>query len=123
MRCIIFSFECFIVLKLSRARVVFVIQRSDAMLRQLLSVDEDAITANLYMISRKTYDALNVVGFVRKIIGPQVAFPVVWIARIFEDYYVAALYLALRQERERLAGREDELIDKQVIANGDRVLH
>src|SRR5947209_17604322 len=107
MRCIIFSFECFIVLKLSRARVVFVIQRSDGMLRQLLSVDEDAITANLYMISRKTYDALNVGGFVRKIIGPQVAFPDVWIALIFEDYYVAAIYRTLRQEREPLTAHDD----------------
>ncbi len=47
-----------------------------------------------------------------------------FVARIFKDDNVAAFDLALRQKRQRAsARRKDKLIDQQIVADKDRVLH
>jgi hypothetical protein len=45
------------------------------------------------------------------------------IARIFKDDNIATPNLALRQKRKARAGRKYKLVDEQVIAHGNRVLH
>src|SRR5437764_12048402 len=99
------------------------IESSNPMLRQFLSINKDTILADFDAIARQSDDALDVVGLVRNVIRPSIAFRVIRVAWILEDDDVAALNLALRQEWKRLAGSEDELVDEQMIADSNRVLH
>src|SRR5215207_7243171 len=75
----------------------------DFVLGERLAVDENVRAANFDEVAGKTYDALHVV----RLEGRRVAYADFGeellgrvLARILEDDYVAAPYLALRQERE-----------------------
>src|SRR5829696_8657845 len=97
----------------------------DAMLGERLAVDEHERAAHLYGLARQTYDALDEIVGVRRDgrDAHLVAAGVVAVAWVLEDDDVAAADFTLGQEERGRAGGEDELINQEVVADVDGVLH
>src|SRR5215217_1099644 len=79
--------------------LAIVICSGDVMLGDNLTIHDDVVSINPDSIAGKADHALHVVGEYRTVVRPVVAFGIVRVSGILEDYNVAALDLALRQKR------------------------
>src|ERR1041385_1592449 len=95
----------------------------DVMFGDGLTVDDYVVALDANAIAGSTDHTLHVVSEDRPVVRTIVALGIEGIAGILEDDDVATLDLALRQKRQRLTGSKNELVDQQMIANRDRVLH
>src|SRR5215813_5250012 len=103
---------------------IVVVDGVDTMLRQYLAVNNDILAVNLDMVARNANNALHIIrNDWLVVVARVVARWIVFIAWVFEDDDIPSLYLALWQKRKRLSRSKNELIDEQVITDGDRVFH
>src|SRR5205085_10996123 len=92
------------------ARVVLIVLGRHDVLGERLTIDDDARTFDLDLIAGQTDDALDVVSNKRRVVRVVLlrdGHAGDLIAGIFEDNDVAALYVALRQERQVRPRRKD----------------
>jgi len=86
--------------------------------RQNLVVDENLIVAKFDFIVWKSDDAFDKIYLIRNAAVVFNLCKVIGISRIFENDNIAALNLALRQKRNRLAARrENKFINQQIITD------
>src|SRR2546425_10162659 len=93
------------------------------MLGKRFAVYINQLFANLNMISGQTDDSLHVICLEWDVIRALVIKGIVRVTGIFEDDYVPAPDLALRQKRQLRTGTKYEFIYQQVITDRNRVLH
>src|SRR5919112_91127 len=94
------------------------VARLDAVFGQRAAVDVDVRPLDLNGLAGQPYDALDEEGLVLDDAVARAG-----LAGELEDDYVASADFALREEGDDGAGAEDELVDEEVVADVDRVLH
>ena len=94
------------------------------MFGQQLTVDINLIIAKLNRFARQPDHSFDVIYLIRNDSSESVSARIFSKTGIFENYNVAAPYFALRQKRNRFAaGRKDEFVNQQIIADQNRILH
>ena len=88
-----------------------------------LPINQNLQTLDLNCIPGQTDHTLHVIHFVRNVVFLRVPLRVVGITGILKNDDVAAPDFPLRQQRKTGSGCKDELVDQQVIADDDRILH
>jgi len=94
------------------------IAADDATFGQQFAVDENLIVAKLNGFARQSDYAFNVIYLIGNDSARAVVARIDFVARVFENDYVAAHHVALRQKRDGIAARrENEFVDQQIIAD------